>query len=149
MNLLTSLVEPGTTAAASGATSIWSGVTKSFSETMTGLGVLAAGIYFGWRLYRGYFVQNLSLDLQLKRCAADPELDYLDITTKVTKGDRNTTKFEDMEVRVWWPGFRLVSRRSKPYVVTSLGIPTKQRRSTTGSVLSKSSGMSNIPSHPF
>jgi hypothetical protein len=103
MNVLMPLTDSITTAGA-GAKSMWSEVTKGFSETMTGLGVLAAGSYFAWRLYRGYFVQNLSLDLQLKRCAADAELDYLDVTTKVTKGDRNTTRFEDMEVRVWWPG---------------------------------------------
>jgi hypothetical protein len=94
----------------SGATSatgpIWPAVTKSFSEVMTGLGVLAAAIYFGIRLYRGYFVQNLSLGLELRRCTADKSecLDYLDITMKLTKGDRSTTRFEDMEVRVWWPG---------------------------------------------
>ena len=106
MNILLHLSDPvaSATTASSAAKSTWPELTKGFSESMTGLGVLAAGIYFAWRVYRGYFVQNLSLDLQLRRCAADAELDYLDITTKLTKGDRNTTRFEDMEVRVWWPG---------------------------------------------
>jgi hypothetical protein len=77
--------------------------TKSFSELMTGLGVLAAGIYFGWRLYRGYFVQNLSLDLQVTRFPkAGTHDDYLAVQTKVTKGDRNTTTFCDMKVQLKW-----------------------------------------------
>jgi hypothetical protein len=50
------------------------------------LALIAAGIYFVWRFYRGWFVTNLRIGIETSRLPANDEQDHLAVKVKLTKG---------------------------------------------------------------
>jgi hypothetical protein len=67
--------------------------------------LVAAGVYFLYRLLSGYFFVNLSLalDCTRQRIRASAE-DYLVVTATLTKGDKDSLRLHDAKVSVTWPG---------------------------------------------
>lgn len=52
---------------------------------------VAAGAYFLWKLYSGFFIMNLALTSEAERAAADDNSDHLSITVRLVKGDLGGT----------------------------------------------------------
>lgn len=80
----------------------WLQTTKAGAEI---LAYLFALLYFLYRTYVGYFISNLSLQIECKRCpgVSTPDggaTDYLSITSSIKKGDNGLLKLFVAEVRV-------------------------------------------------
>jgi hypothetical protein len=79
----------------------------------TAVGVVATGLYFALRLRLGYFIQNLTLEVDLSR-SPNPVVatnDFVAAKISITKGDRNTTRLYSLELYVSWPGCKKAEYR--------------------------------------
>jgi hypothetical protein len=69
----------------------WSGLlshSKELSELAQALALVFAAAFFGWKLWTGYLICNLSLQLGLTRIPKDSGRDRLITDIKLSKGDR-------------------------------------------------------------
>lgn len=69
---------------------------KNFFEI---LAILFAGGFFGYKLYSGYFIVDLSLDLESVRNTYDSKNDIVVVKLKLKKGERGTLQVHDAQVK--------------------------------------------------
>ena len=63
---------------------------------------LAAGIFFAYKLFAGYFMTNLSITLTTARQHSTREQDHLVVSVELAKGDRGTVQLHDCQVKISW-----------------------------------------------
>lgn len=75
------------------------------------LALTAAGIFFLYRFFLGYFFVNLSVSLEKDRWhKKGTSTDYISVKCTLTKGDRGTLTLHDARVRASWKtGYRIAS----------------------------------------
>jgi hypothetical protein len=65
--------------------------------------LLAAGLFFLIKLLQGWFIVNLSLDLQLERCSGGERgPDLVAVNVKATKGPIGSLRLGEASVRATW-----------------------------------------------
>lgn len=74
-------------------------IVKSLAEVFA---LLAAGGYFSYRWFTGYFVTNLSLSVSCRRGSGDPDHEILAVSIALSKGDRGSIILHDASVRISW-----------------------------------------------
>ena len=68
----------------------------------------AAGAFFIYKLFTGYFVSNLSISIEcFRQSNMDGESDFLSVTATLDKGDRGSINLHDAQVRATWPNGEL------------------------------------------
>jgi hypothetical protein len=95
---------------------------KQLSELAQALALVAAAGFFGWKLFTGYQVCNLSLQLSLARISKYSGRDRLITNIKLSKGDRASLLLKRVHVVVKVDG-SVVSDE----VLTSPQVPDKTR----------------------
>src|SRR5215467_11298262 len=86
--------------------------TQEFSQVCQGigyifqaLGILGAGLYFGYKIWQGYNIIDLSVSAECSRqkTQADNQADkkdYLFVNVDLEKGERGSLRLHDARVRV-------------------------------------------------
>jgi hypothetical protein len=82
---------------------------KELSQLAQALALVAAAIFFVWKLISGYLYCNLSLQMQVTRAPKSAGIDYLTTELKLLKGERSSIELKSVKVIVNGVGFDLVS----------------------------------------
>src|SRR5438128_2685602 len=104
----------------------WKTLAEVIRHLAEAAAILVAAGYFLYRLWRGYFIQNMAISVRCLRktsTGTNTNEDYLAVTVNVAKRDRGSVDLQDAKVRVSWPGarprvrpLRGVDRRSLDYI---------------------------------
>ena len=70
---------------------------KNWLESMA---LLAAAVFFAWKLFTGWLIVNLGVQISTKRETLDNARDYLAVTVQLKKGSIDTLWLKDISIRV-------------------------------------------------
>lgn len=70
-------------------------------KSFTILAIIAAAGFFGWKIFAGWLIINLEIDIQLERQPKDSTEDWLSILLLLKKGPTDGLWLKDIVVRIY------------------------------------------------
>lgn len=74
---------------------------KEMEEWATTIGIIATGLFFGWRLIAGWLIANLEVSVEASRQAKNSTIDWLVVKLILKKGNIDSIWLKDISVKIY------------------------------------------------